>query len=171
MPIDMPLWARIRARIRALWSQDWIGSAGERFRETTHAINEFAKESSVRRNEIFEAGVELGWRNLQGVATVEYAHAVEEFAAAENAKIEAELHRRSVESRVRKEIAEAQKSEAEASIARIREAEARIALFKKLNELGVALEFRSDGTMVVQKKPDSCDFNELLSEEGGATDK
>jgi hypothetical protein len=62
--------------------------------------------------------------------------------------MDAELRRRTMEAKTRRECAEAEKAEAEAGIARVKEMQARIELFKQLKELGlsVALEPATNGS-------------------------
>jgi hypothetical protein len=167
MPKEKRVLRRLLARLTPAFWEDWSSSPGRRLRETMLAIDEFAKESRLNKN--LEAPVDLAWRAAKGAATEKHAEALRSFAEAENVKIEQELQRRTLESRVRKEAAEADKAEAELALARVRELEARIELLKRLNELGVGLEFRPDGTFIVHPTSASDDFNELFSKERNAS--
>ena len=61
------------------------------------------------------------------------------YAKAENDRMETEIKRRTMQARARHETADADKAEADAGIARVREIEARLELFKRLKDLGVSV--------------------------------
>jgi len=146
--------SRLIARVRALLPGDWFGRAGERLRETADAISNFADEHQLAPNDILEETIELGHRKLEGLASKEYAAAVKDFAEAEQKKIEAELQRRTINSKVRKE-------EADARLAELGVLGAEIELLKKMKEIGVILHKDETGNMTVLPSPANCDLLEL----------
>ncbi len=91
----------------------------------------------------------LSRAKLEGLANQELAAAVKDFADAEKVKIETELQRRSLESKVRKDEAEATRAEAEARLAIVKVAEAEFELLQRLKAQGVVLFRDSDGNLTV----------------------
>jgi hypothetical protein len=147
----------IVAHVRALEPRDWKGLPGQYFRKITAAISKFAKKHRVRPSEVLDEGVVLGRRKLEGMASKEYAAAVKDFADAEHRKIETELERRSLESRVRKE-------EADARLAEIAALNAELELIVKLKEYGVVLKVTDRKVLAVLPTPTSCDLTKLAGE-------
>jgi len=108
------------------------------------------------------------WTAAKGLATEKHAKAQADYAKAENDRIDAELRRRTLESRTRTEVASADKAKAEAGIAKVREIQARIELFKQLKELGVNVTLDDSGIMQVWKgvvRKDAVVPAELLNAE------
>ena len=99
------------ARVRALLPEDWCSRAGDAFRKATTDISNFADRYDARPENLLDEGVELGRRKLHGLANKELAEAVNSFAEAAQKDIEAELQRRSLESKVRQEVAAARLAE------------------------------------------------------------
>jgi hypothetical protein len=154
---------RLFVRVWALLPEEWRGAAGQSFRQTTAAVSEYATEH-VRLRERVDEAPDLAWRAVQGAASERHSQAVLNYAKEENERITLELERRTLEGKVRKEVADATKAEAEAGIARIREIEARIELVDKFRRLRVIPIWRSDGTMVVVRAPGDLDWDSLVSE-------
>ncbi|MGC9969721.1 MAG: hypothetical protein ABSE56_03935 [Bryobacteraceae bacterium] len=158
MPDGPSLLTRIVASIRALLPSDWFGRAGQRFRDATQAVSDFAEEHHLRPKDIAEEGIELGRRKLEGLANQEYATALKDFADAEQKTIETEFQRRSLESKVRREEAQAQKEEVEVRLAELKVIEAEVQLRQKLTEAGVILYRDSAGNLTALSLPPSCDL-------------
>jgi ribosomal protein L7/L12 len=144
------------ARVRALFFGEWMGRAGEHFRQTADEIADFAEKHEIRPRDLLNDGIELGRRKVEGLANKEFAEATRHFAEAEQKKIEIELQRRSLESKVRKE-------EAEAKSAELKALDAEIELLKKLKEIGVILSRDESGRMVVLPLPTGCDLMQLAA--------
>ena len=153
---------RLIARIRALLPQNWRREPGERFRNTTTRISEFTAQHRLRPADVAEEAVILGRRKLEGAASEQYAAAMRDFAEAEQKKIEIEFQRRSLESRLRKEHAEADQAEADARLTRAGALDAELDLLKKLNEIGVVLQRHAQGNLTVLPRPESCDLDDLV---------
>ena len=149
---------RLIARIRAMLPEDWFGQAGKRLRDTSQAISDFAEEHRVRPKDLLEDGVESGRKKLEGLANKEYAEAAKNFAEAEQKKIEVELLRRSLASKVRKEEAEARLAEAQAL-------DAEVELFKKLAQIGVVLHRDEKGNLTALPVLEhDCDLTRLAAQ-------
>jgi len=129
---------RLLARVRAMGREQWEGRAGERFRSGVKAVA--------------EEGTKLAARKIEGLASREhaasekdYADAMKAFSESEDKKMDAVLKRRSLESRVRRE-------EAEASLAETKAIEARFDLMQKLalrrNSWTWVIDGRSEGLAV-----------------------
>jgi hypothetical protein len=146
---------RLVARVRALLPKDWFGRAGNRLQETTEAVSNFADEHHLRPDDLLEEGIELGRRKVEGLANKEYAAAAKDFAETEQKKIETELQRRTVNSKVRKE-------EAEARIAELKVLDAEVELFEKMKRIGVILRRDENGNLTVLPTPANCDLLELI---------
>jgi hypothetical protein len=112
-------------------------------------VSAFAEEHHVRPSEVLGEAVDLGRRKLEGLANNEFAAAVKNFADAEKLKIEAELQRRSLESRTIKEEADARKAVAEARVAEFKAIEAEVDLLNKLSAIGVVLHRDENGNLKV----------------------
>jgi len=146
--------SRVLAQVRALLPEDWFGRAGKKLSETTKAISEFAEEHQVRPKDLAHEGVELTRTALHGKANKDLAAAVRDFAEAERTKIETELQRRSLESRVRKD-------EAEAALAELQVVHSEAALMKKLKKLRVVIRRDDSGHLTVLPCPAQVDLNAL----------
>jgi hypothetical protein len=155
------LRTRLVAAVRALLPVDWLGRAGNRFRDTSEAISEFAEQHGVRPRDLAEQGVELGKRKLEGLANKEYAEALKNFADAEQKKIEATLQQRSFESKVRKEEALARKEEAEARFALLKVVNAEMDLLVRLKDTRVVLHQDAAGNLTVLPAPPTVDMVKL----------
>ena len=152
---------RLIARIRALLPRDWQGSAGQRFRKSVDAVSKFAEENHVTPKELAEEAVSLGRRKLEGLANRDYASAMKDFAEAEQRTIDVQLQRRSLESKVRKQQAEAEQAEATARLERAKALEAELKLFKELKASGVLLHRDQHGNLSVLPCPENCDLDHL----------
>jgi hypothetical protein len=133
---------RIIARVLALLPSDWTGTPGNRFRKAMQSISRIAEEKNLRPEQLMSEGVELSRRKLTGLANHEYAEALRQFAETENLKIAAELARRSLESKVRQD-------EADARLKEISVVEAELVLIKHLETEGYVLHRNSDGDLTV----------------------
>jgi hypothetical protein len=149
--------ARLLAHVHALLPEDWFGRAGKRFSGTTDAISEFAHEHQVRPADLAHEGVELARTALHGKANKDLAAAVKDFAEAERTKIDAELQRRSLESRIRKE-------EAEAALAELRVVHSEADLLKKMKELGVVIYKDDSGHLTVLPAAATVDLATLAEQ-------
>lgn len=158
---------RVVARVRALFSQDWFGNAGSRFRETTTAISEFAEDSGIRPEDLIVDGV----RKLKGLANKEFAAALQAYTDVEQKKIEIELKRRTLETTVIKD-------RAEARLAEIKALDAELELLRKLKEMKLAVLRNENGDLTIVPAPESFDPTELYhrrlevidADEGAGTD-
>lgn len=140
------VFTRIVAHVRALLPEDWFGSAGRKFRETTNVISaattEFIEEHELHPSQILDEAVDLGRTKLTGLAHKEFAAALKDYSETEQAKINVRLQLRTLESKVRKE-------EAEARLAEIRVVDAEIELLKKLEAVGCGLNRDAAGTLTI----------------------
>jgi hypothetical protein len=162
---------RALARVWALLPEDWRGRAGDRFRRTTSAMGEYAREN-IRVRERLDDAPDLVWKAVEGAATHKHSEAVRNYAQEESERIRAEFERRTFEERVRKEAADARKAEAEARMTEVREIEARVELADKLRRIGAVPLWRADGSMAVVKAPPNFDWDTALSDKllGSSTD-
>jgi hypothetical protein len=151
---DQSVISRIVARVRGLLPEDWQGSAGERFRRTIREISQFAREHRVQPRDLAEDAVTLARMKLEGLATKEHASALRDFKEAEEKEISIQLQGRSLESRVRRE-------EAEARLAELRVLDAELELLAKLKNAGVVLRYDDDGNLTALPPPKSCDLEDL----------
>ena len=158
---------RILARVRCMLSNDWLGRAGTRFRQTTTAISDFSEEH-VRLGEKLEDAPDLAWKAISGSAQEKYASALKSYSEEEKNKLESELKRRTLESNARKAKAEADKTESEARISQINERisqinemEARITLFDKLKACNAIPVWDDRGNMTVYKVSKDFDWDSL----------
>lgn len=99
--------------------------------------------------------VSLASDKLEGLAQKEKAAALRDFSEAEERKIDAKLKERSLESKVRRE-------EAEARLAEIRVLEAEVQLFVRLKDAGVVLHRDENGVYSVLPTPQDCDLDLLV---------
>jgi hypothetical protein len=158
-----PSVRRFFVRIWAMLPEHWRGAAGERFRQTTGAITDYATEH-VRIGERLSEAPDLAWRAVEGAASQKHSEAVLFYSKDENARIKNDLERRTLEHKVRRDGAEASRAESEARLAEIREIEARIELVDKLRRLRCVPVWRADGTMIITRAPSDFDWDELVSE-------
>ena len=142
-------------RLRALLYRHWGSEAGKAFRRTMKAISDYNQE----RLHIDPA--ELARRASEGYASEKYAHAQVEFAKQEDVKIETELKRRTIESKVRQEEAQARKMEAEAGMAQAQLVQARLALLRELKAANVVLIVTEGGRLEFTRAPSGFDFEGL----------
>jgi hypothetical protein len=154
---------RLVVRIWAYLPEDWRGAAGARFRKTMQGITDYADEH-VRLGERVNEAPDLAWHAIQGAATQKHSQAVLNYAKEENERIQIELERRTLEARVRKEVADARKTESEARTQEIREFEARLELVDKLRRVGALPISLPDGRMAIVKAPESFDWDDMVSE-------
>jgi len=140
---------RLLAMVRALRPSDWVGDAGRRFRDGIRALSKFASQKHLQPRDVLDQGIVLGQRKIEGLASVEHAAAIRSYAEAEEIKIDTRTKELTLTAKVRQEIASAQKLEAEASLAKIREADALLDLMKKLKECGVELKVEKKGDLFV----------------------
>lgn len=145
---------RLVARVRALFPEDWFGYAGKRFRRMTRMVSEYTERHELRPTDVLGEAIELGRRKVEGVAFKEYATVVKEFADAEQRRIDTELQRRTIGSRIRKE-------EAEARAAELTVLEKELELLKKLNETGVTIRRDESGNLTVLPLPPNCDLTRI----------
>src|SRR5579859_3088238 len=96
---------RIVARVRAIPAVEWIGAAGIRFRRT---VGDFCRES-VRPGERIEAGPDLAWSAVEGLAHEKRAKALKDYAEVAKDEAATELARKTLESKSRQESALADK--------------------------------------------------------------
>jgi DnaB-like helicase N terminal domain len=146
--------SRLLAVVHALLPEDWFGRAGKSFSKTADAISEFAEEHQVRPRDLADEGVALVRSTLRGKANKDLAAAVKDFAEAEHTKIESELKRRSLQSKVRKE-------EAEAALAELQVVHSEADLLRKLKELAVLIRRDHSGHLTVLPAPPNVDLEKL----------
>jgi hypothetical protein len=142
--------SQLVAYARALLPEDWQGEAGRRFRKTTAVVSQFAADNQVCPRDL----VALGRRKLEGLGSREFAAMVKDYAEAENAKIDAELKRRSLECEMRRKEAEAREAE-------IRVLNAEIELVGRLKEAGAIFRTDEKGNLTVLPAPKDISFAQL----------
>jgi hypothetical protein len=152
------LW--LKARVRALFPSDWSGSAGERFRATLRTIAEYNKEY-IRPVERVKEAPELGWKRLEGEAHEKRANAVLSYAQEEGEKIKNEVARRTMDDQVRISRANADKCEAEARLAQLNEATARIEFIERCRKMGVTPHWENNEQINVLPVPPNFDWGGL----------
>jgi biotin carboxyl carrier protein len=165
MPKEQGILRRLLVKACPQFLEDWAGRAGSRFRRGLKKVSEYNKEHLKLRDKADEAPSML-WRAAQGAASVQGAKAEADYAKAENDRIDAELRRRTLDPKTRHERADADKAEAEARIAKIKEIQARIELFKQLKEIGVAVTMDEKFALKVTpaKHPPVLDLAQLLTQ-------
>lgn len=157
------VWTWLVAHVQALLPEDWRSTAGELFRETMHSASRFAGSNGLKPDQLLEEGIDLGRRKLTGVATKEHAEAEKNYAEAaraftdqEDKRIETELNRRTFASQIQKREAEARRATADAELAEIQVAKARLELFKEaanidllenLENIGIQLHWDGKGKL------------------------
>src|SRR2546426_7401554 len=97
---------RFVARVVALLPEDWSGNAGAAFRDTTKNLSNYVAEN-IRPFERLNELPDLGWSALEGGAHEKRAKALSDYQQAEKTRIEAEIARRTAESKLRQEVAKA----------------------------------------------------------------
>jgi len=150
---DSSVLTRLFARMRALLPKDWQGDAGNRFRRTMRDISDFATENNVQPKALAHEAVTLGRMKIEGLAAKEFASALRDFNEAEEKAISARLQTRSLDSKVRKE-------EAEARLAELKVLEAEIDLLSKLKAAGVVLRYDGSGNLTALPA-ENCDLDGL----------
>jgi len=151
------------AHVRPLLPTDFLGRAGNRFRETTQKVSDFSTEHRLRPGYLADKSIELGLNKLDGLANKEYAAVLRDFADAEDHQIETELKRRSLESKIRKEEADARAADAKARQEELSVVNAEFELCKKLKEAGVVLSRDAHGNLTILPAT-GCDLNELADQ-------
>jgi biotin carboxyl carrier protein len=136
----------VRRLLANAWPQlaeDWQGTPGIRFRKGFKRVSDYFSEN-VKPGERLREAPDMVWKAADGLASEKHAKAEADYAKAENDRMEAELRRRTLEAKTRHECADADKAEAEAGIAKIREMQARIDLYRSLKDAGVSVELGPD---------------------------
>lgn len=160
--MDRPLvLKRFIARVRALLPGDWNGEPGKRFEVGVKKIAEklIDKGKEYRLGEHAKKLRDLLWHALQGLSDRDYAGTINDFAKAEDKKIDAELKRRTLESEVREKEAIARSRESEARQAEITELEARLKLYDSFKERGLLPAWDSDGKVTISKPSSDYDWS------------
>jgi biotin carboxyl carrier protein len=145
------LLTRLRVKLMPQLVEDWIAAPGDTFRRSLGRFAEYFDKNQIV--EKVEHAHDLGWRALEGAASAQHAKAEADYAKAENDRIEAELKRKTLAARTRHECADADKAEAEAAIAKTREIQARLELFKQLQDIGVGVAIDSQLNLIVSPAP------------------
>lgn len=140
---------RLLAKICPEFIEDWAGAAGDRFRRGVAVISEY-NSKHVRVSDRIEAAPDMLWRAAEGATSAQHAKAQADYAKAENDRIDAELRRRTLDAKARHECADADKAEAEARIARIKEMQVRLELVLQLNAAGVSLTYGEQMELTLQ---------------------
>src|SRR5450755_2822518 len=157
---------RLLARVRAMLPEDWFGRAGTQFKKATRNIGHFVGTHGPQAARIGDEAVDLAIRKLEGTATVEHSTAVKNYAEEEEHRIEITLKRRTMESKVRQELAAADKLESESRLSRIKEIDATIDLVNKLRTIGVVLTVDQNSDLTVTNCPSNFDWAGLLDQLG-----
>ena len=137
MPNDQGVIRRLLVKACPQFLEDWLGAAGARFNRGIEAVSDYNRDH-VQIGEKLDAAPDMLWRAAHGATSVQHAKAEADYAKAETDRMDAELRRRTLEAKTRHECADADKAEAEAGMAKIREMQARIELVKQLKEIGVS---------------------------------
>ncbi len=96
----------------------------------------------------------LAQKKIVGLASAEHAAALRNYAEEEDVRINVQLKRLTLSSKLRQEAASADKLESEARLARIKEVDALIDLAKKLGEAGVELTVDENGDIFARQAID-----------------
>jgi biotin carboxyl carrier protein len=142
------LLTRLRVKLTPQFLEDWLGAAGQRFRKTGERLSNYNRDHA-RVGEKVDEAPGLLWKAARGAANTQLAKAEADYAKAENDRIETELKKRTMEAKARHESADADKAEAEAGVAKIREIQARLELFKQLKDIGVNVTIDSSMNLAV----------------------
>jgi len=134
---------RLLIRACPQFLEDWFGIAGDVFRDGVEKVSDYNAEHA-KLGEKLDAAPGMIWRAAEGATSAQHARAEADYAKAESDRMDAELRRRTMEAKTRHECADADKAEAEAGIAKIRQVQARLELFKQLKDLGVAVTVDSE---------------------------
>lgn len=136
MPEQEHATEALLVRVHPLERRDWFGRSGQFFRNAFHrasaAVKQTMEDAGVHPRDVPTRAVELAVDKLEGAAQKDKAAAVRDFSEAEELKIKAEYQKRSMNSRLRKE-------EAEAELAEIAVEAARVELFLRLKAAGVSI--------------------------------
>lgn len=135
MPEEKSVLVRLRTRLPPQLVEDWRSTAGQKWRAGISKFSDYCSKH-LRLGERLEAAPDLAWLAAQGAASIQYAQAEKAYAEAENIKIDAELRRRTMDSSVAK-------AQAEVEMANIAVLQARLDLYKKLKDAGVAVTLDS----------------------------
>jgi biotin carboxyl carrier protein len=128
--------------------EDWFGAAGSRFKKGLTRLSHYNRDHAQIGEKLDEVP-DLLWKAAEGAASAQHAKAEANYAKAENDRMEAELRRRTLEAKTRHECAKADKAEAEAAVAKIKEMQARLELFKQLRAAGVSVTTDTSVNVVV----------------------
>ena len=152
MSNEKGLLTRLRVKLTPQFLEEWLGAAGRRFRKTGERLSQY-NQDHAKLGEKVDAAPDLLWKAAQGAANTQLAKAEADYAKAENDRIDAELKRRTMTAKARHEEADADKAQAEAGIAKVREVQARLELFKHLTDIGVSVTLDSSMNLVVAPAP------------------
>jgi multidrug efflux pump subunit AcrA (membrane-fusion protein) len=152
MPNEQGVIRRLLVKACPQFLEDWLGAAGARFNRGIEAVSDYTRDH-VQIGEKLEAAPDMLWRAAKGATSAQHAKAEADYAKAETDRMDAELRRRTLEAKTRHECADADKAEAEARIAKIREMQARIELVKQLKEIGVSASLDSGLSISVSPAP------------------
>ena len=166
MPNEGGLLARLLVRLTAQFSEDWLGFAGRRFRSATNRLSAY-NQAHLKLGEKAAQTPSLLWKAAEGATSAQHAKAEADYAKAENDRMETEMKRRTMQARARHETADADKAEAEAGIARVREIQARLELFKELGYLGVSVTLDAGLNLRVApaRRPGPLEAEDALAED------
>jgi hypothetical protein len=153
MPERHSISAIVVTRLRALLPEDWLGKAGRLFRQGTDGIASAFEDAGIPPRELPNRAIALAVDKVEGLAQKDKAAALRDFSEAEERKIDAQLKARSLESRVRKE-------EAEAALAEINALNARLDLEERLTAAGVVIRRDQHGNFIVSPIDSSRNLGE-----------
>lgn len=144
-------FARIIARFRGVTKEDYEGEAGDKYRKGVRKISEYCVENGLDPDSLVKDAANY----IKGAANEKQAHVIKEFAESEKTRTEEELLRRTIESKIAKE-------EAEAFMAQVKAADALADLIKKLNDLKVAGILVDESTFRVGQMPEGMMIGETI---------
>src|SRR5438128_1592309 len=121
---------RVIARMKAFLLEHWQGRAGAIVRNTLEELGEAAEYQT-------QEGPSQIIRAVEGLASEKHAKALLDYAQRETVLIQAEIERRTADSKVRQEQATATKQEAEALLAQLNLLEAKVRFIRSLKEVGL----------------------------------
>jgi hypothetical protein len=139
-----------------LTTRDWEGDSGEQFRTTVKDVGEFCRDHGLCAEDL----ASLASIALSGAANEKAAKVLRDIAETERIKVEAEISRRNAEPLFRKNEADAEssvqiarKAKADADLAEISVTAAKLELFQKFSDLGVAWVETEIGIEVIPTSP------------------
>lgn len=147
---------RLLIRACPQFLDDWFGIAGDVFRDGVEKVSDYNAEHAKLGGKL-DAAPGMIWRAAEGATSAQHAKAEADYPKAESDRMDAELRRRTMEAKTRHEC-DADKAEAEAGIAKIRQMQARLELFKQLRDLGVAVTVDSEFNLRMEQ---ACPAPEL----------